>query len=265
VDRSVPVALIRPERTVVATAPASDQLRLLDVQALDTRLQQLAHRRSASPSLAKVTEVEVRLADVHTSLVQSRTAAEDLRREVAKAEQDVEQVRTRAARDQQRLDSGAVGAKDAQALVAELASLARRQEALEEVELDVMERLEAHEAALAELESAHAQLVAEKEAAESERDAELGDIDGTVAEVRAEREKAADGIDAGLLALYDKVRAQAGGLGAAALRGRRCEGCRLELNPGDLRAIAAKGPDDIVRCEECGRILVRVEPAGQAA
>jgi predicted nucleic acid-binding Zn-ribbon protein len=254
VDRSVPVTLICPERTLVATAPAPDQLRLLDVQALDTRLQQLAHRRSASPSIAKVTEVEGRLADVHTSLVRSRTAAQDLRREVAKAELDVEQVRTRAARDQQRLDSGAVGAKDAQALVAELASLARRQGALEEVELDVMERLEAHEAALAELESAHGQLVAEKESAESDRDTELGEID-----------KTADGIDAGLLALYDRVRAQAGGLGAAALRGRRCEGCRLELNQGDLRTIATKGPDEIVRCEECGRILVRVEPAGQPA
>ena len=249
----------------MATAPAPDQLRLLDVQALDTRLQQLAHRRSASPSIAKVTEVEGRLADVHTSLVRSRTAAQDLRREVAKAELDVEQVRTRAARDQQRLDSGAVGAKDAQALVAELASLARRQGALEEVELDVMERLEAHEAALAELESAHGQLVAEKESAESDRDTELGEIDKTAAEIRTEREKTADGIDAGLLALYDRVRAQAGGLGAAALRGRRCEGCRLELNQGDLRTIATKGPDEIVRCEECGRILVRVEPAGQPA
>ncbi len=249
----------------MATAPAPDQLRLLDVQALDTRLQQLAHRRSASPSIAKVTEVEGRLADVHTSLVRSRTAAQDLRREVAKAELDVEQVRTRAARDQQRLDSGAVGAKDAQALVAELASLARRQGALEEVELDVMERLEAHEAALAELESAHGQLVAEKESAESDRDTELGEIDKTAAEIRTEREKTVDGIDAGLLALYDRVRAQAGGLGAAALRGRRCEGCRLELNQGDLRTIATKGPDEIVRCEECGRILVRVEPAGQPA
>ncbi|MGC5166569.1 zinc ribbon domain-containing protein [Luteimicrobium sp. DT211] len=249
----------------MATAPASDQLRLLDVQALDTRLQQLAHRRAASPAIAKVAEVESRLADVHTSLVQSRTAAEDLRREVAKAEQDVEQVRTRAARDQQRLDSGAVGAKDAQALVAELASLARRQGTLEEVELDVMERLEAHESALAELESAHAQLVAEKESAEAERAAEVGDIDETVVQVRTDREKTVDGLDAGLLALYDRVRAQSGGLGAAALRGRRCEGCRLELNPGDLRAIAGKGPDEIVRCEECGRILVRVEPAGQPA
>jgi hypothetical protein len=248
----------------VATAPARDQLRLLDVQALDTRLQQLAHRRSTSPSIAKVKEAEARFADVHGSVVQSSTAVADLRRELTKAEGDVEQVRTRAQRDQARLDTGAVGAKDAQALVAELASLARRQEALEEVELDVMERLEAHESALAKLQAAEAELVAAKEAAEAERDAQLGEVDGEARDVSAQRAAAAEGLDAGLLALYDRVRAQAGGLGAAALRGRRCEGCRLELNPGDLAAIAAKGPDEIVRCEECGRILVRVPAAATA-
>jgi hypothetical protein len=248
----------------VATAPARDQLRLLDVQNLDTRLQQLAHRRSSSPTLAKVKEADARLTDVHGSVVQSSTAVSDLRRELTKAEGDVEQVRTRAQRDQARLDSGAVGAKDAQALVAELASLARRQEALEEVELDVMERLEAHETALAELQAAEAELLEAKTAAEAERDAELGGVDAEAADVAAQRAAAAEGLDAGLLALYDRVRAQAGGLGAAALRGRRCEGCRLELNPGDLDAIAAKGPDVIVRCEECGRILVRVD-AGKPA
>lgn len=246
----------------MATAPARDQLRLLEVQALDTRLQQLAHRRASSPGAARVQQLADQIADLHGSVVQSSTAVADLRRELSKAEGDVEQVRTRAQRDQGRLDSGAVGAKDAQALVAELASLAKRQEALEEVELDVMERLEAHETALAELVSAEAELVAARTDAEAARDAELGDVDVEVAQVRGQRAAAADGLDAGLLALYDKVRAQSGGLGAAALRGRRCEGCRLELNAGDLAVIAAKGPDEVVRCEECGRILVRVADAG---
>jgi len=53
-------------------------------------------------------------------------------------------------------------------------------------------------------------------------------------------------------------------VGAAALRGRRCEGCRLELNPLDLDAIRAKGEDQVVRCEECGRILVRLPEPAQA-
>ncbi|PJI93435.1 zinc ribbon domain-containing protein [Luteimicrobium subarcticum] len=242
----------------MATAPASDQRRLLDVQALDTRLLQLAHRRKESPTLAKVTEAGGRFADVHGKVVESETAVADLRRELTKAEGDVEQVRTRAQRDQTRLDSGAVSAKDAQALSSELESLARRQSALEEVELDVMERLEAHETALGELHRAEAELVSAQREAEAARDADFAEIDAERQGVAAERAQAADGLDAALLALYDKVRAQSGGVGAAALRGRRCEGCRMELNPGDLARITGKGPDEIVRCEECGRILVRL-------
>ncbi|MHA7134215.1 zinc ribbon domain-containing protein [Oerskovia turbata] len=243
----------------MSTAPPEDQRRLLEVQALDTRLQQLTHKRASLPSIARIAELDGQIADLSTSLVASRTAVSDLKRELAKAEGDVEQVRNRAARDQSRLDSGQVGAKDAQALVGELESLARRQEVLEEVELGVMERLEAHEEALAKLDAANDELVAAKAEVAVERDAQLAEIDAEVTTVTAERATAVDGIDAGLVTLYERLRAQLGGLGAAELKGRRCEGCRLELNPSDVAAIKAKGPEQVVRCEECGRILVRLD------
>ncbi|WP_273654414.1 zinc ribbon domain-containing protein [Cellulomonas fimi] len=246
----------------MTTAPAADQRRLLDVQELDTRLDQLAHKRRTLPELARLLELDAQLADLHTALVTSRTAVEDLRRELAKAEADVEQVRSRARRDQQRLDSGQGSAKDLQALTSEIASLARRQGDLEEVELEVMERLEAHEGALTEVTKAYDALVAQKEAVEADRDAAFRTIDADAERVRGERATAAEGLDAGLVTLYERLRGQLGGLGAAPLRGRRCEGCRLELNPLDLDAIRSKGEDQVVRCEECGRILVRLpEPA----
>lgn len=243
----------------MTTAPPEDQRRLLEVQALDTRLQQLAHKRTSLPSIARIAELDAQISDLSTSLVASRTAVSDLKRELTKAEGDVEQVRTRAARDQTRLDSGQVGAKDAQALVGELASLARRQEVLEEVELGVMERLEAHEDALAKLDAANDELLAAKAAVVAERDAELAQLDAEVATVTAARAQAVEGLDAGLVTLYDRLRAQLGGLGAAVLSGRRCEGCRLELNPSDVETIKAKSPDQVARCEECSRILVRLD------
>jgi predicted nucleic acid-binding Zn-ribbon protein len=241
----------------MATAPAEDQRRLLDVQALDTRLQQLAHQKRTHPTLATIAELESRLADLHGSLVDSRTAVADLEREVRKAEADVEQVRARATRDQQRLDGGSLSAKDAQAVVSELESLARRQGVLEDAEIEVMERLEAHQKSLAEVESAHAELVAAKDAATAERDAAFAEVNAVGRQVQTERAEAVAGLDTALVALYDKLRNQLGGLGAAALRGNRCEGCRLELNPGDLAAAKNAGPEQVVRCEECGRILVR--------
>jgi predicted nucleic acid-binding Zn-ribbon protein len=246
----------------VTTAPPEDQRRLLDVQALDTRASQLAHQRRTHPALARLTELDGRLADVETSLVASRTAVKDLRRELAKAEGDVEQVRSRAARDQARLDSGQGSAKDMQALTHEMGALGRRQGELEEVELEVMERLEAHEGALAELDSAADVIRAQKVEAEAERDAAFATIDAELQTVATQRAALAEGLDAGLVTLYDRLRGQLGGLGAAALRGRRCEGCRLELNPMDVEAIRKAAPEQVSRCEECGRILVRLpEPA----
>lgn len=246
----------------MTTAPPEDQRRLLDVQALDTRTSQLAHARRSHPVLARLAQLDSRLADVETSLVASRTAVKDLRRELSKAEGDVEQVRVRADRDRARLDSGQGSAKDLQATQHELVALGRRQAELEEIELEIMERLEAHEAALAELDAAADVIRGQRAEAEAERDAAFATIDAEVGEVAAQRARLAEGLDAGLVTLYDRLRGQLGGLGAAALRGRRCEGCRLELNPTDVEAIRKAAPEKVARCEECGRILVRLpEPA----
>jgi len=240
----------------VPTAPAADQRRLLEVQALDTRLAQIAHQRTTHPLHETLAEARRRLEDVDSALVTSRTALGDLRRELTKAEADVEQVRSRAARNQQRLDSGAVGAKDAQALVSELESLARRQAELEEVELEVMERLEAHEQAVAELTSAREQQSAEVDRLTAELADATAELDRQAAQTQEQRAAKAEGLDAGLVQTYERLRSQLG-QGVAALRGRRCEGCRLELNTTDLNRIAAAAEDEVVRCEECGRILVR--------
>ncbi len=242
----------------MATAPVSEQRRLLEVQSLDTRAQQLLHQRRTLPVLTVLTGLDAELADVDKALVASRTVAGDLRRELTKAEDDVEQVRARAARDQRRLDSGTVSAKDAQALVNELASLSRRQEVLEEIELDVMERLEAHEDALGKLERARQATQDAREKAVAERDAAAAAIDLDRAAVSAQRVTVVGAISPVLIALYEKVREQSGGLGAAPLEGRRCGGCRMELSPSDLAEVAAASPETVVRCAECGRLLIRV-------
>ena len=296
----------------MSTAPPEDQRRLLEVQALDTRLQQLTHKRASLPSIARIAELDAQISDLSTSLVASRTAVSDLKRELTKAEGDVEQVRSRAARDQTRLDSGQVGAKDAQALVGELESLSRRQRVLEEIELGValdhdgglrgeqlvVRGVELGERVLVRLETLHdteLDLLEDLLAAGERRElphkglgvlgtdlarveaglvaggtgadllhvtlglGELAQLDAEVATVTAARAQAVEGLDAGLVTLYDRLRAQLGGLGAAKLSGRRCEGCRLELNPSDVEIIKAKSPDQVARCEECSRILVRLD------
>lgn len=238
-------------------APVADQLRLLEVQDADLRLQQARHRRATLPVTEQITELSARAADLEEDAVARGTEVSDLRREVTKAEDDVQAVRQRADRDRSRLESGTGSAKDLQALQSELEVLARRQSALEDVEIEAMERLEAAEALHADARTQRDAIAADITKLSAERDEQLRDIDAEIGDIEAERALKAEGLDATLVALYEKLRDQHGGVGAAALRGSQCLGCHMTLNPADLRTIASAAPDAVVRCEECGRILVR--------
>ena len=243
-------------------AESARQLRLLDLQAIDTRLDQIAHARTHLPQLAELADLEGKARLIDDQLVRSRTELGDVQREVAKAEADVQLVRDRAARDQARLDAGTGTAKDLQAISHELTSLARRQSELEDIELEVMERAEAAEKDVAELERGRAELTERITALEAARDEAFARLDGEAAEVGAPRPTVVEEVGAELVALYEKIRVANGGTGAAALRQRRCGGCQLELNPVEIQRIRSAPADEVLRCEECRRILVRTAESG---
>ncbi|MFD7530352.1 MULTISPECIES: zinc ribbon domain-containing protein [unclassified Streptomyces] len=243
-------------------APA-DQIRLLDVQALDVRLSQLAHRRKSLPEHAEIDSLTSDLSQLRDLLVASQTEESDTAREQTKAEQDVDQVRQRAARDQQRLDSGAITSpKDLESLQREITSLAKRQGDLEDVVLEVMERRESAQERVTELSDRVSAVQAKADDATARRDAATKELDEQAATVTKEREVVAGSVPADLLKLYDKLRAQQGGVGAARLYQRRCEGCRLELNITEVNDVKAASPDTVLRCENCHRILVRTSESG---
>jgi len=194
--------------------------------------------------------------------VRAQTALGDVQREVAKAEADVQLVRDRSARDQSRLDSGTGSAKDLQAISHELQSLARRQAELEDVELEVMERAETVEAEVARLDAERSAVGIELDEATRARDTALAELDTEMRQVASPRADIVAGVGEDLVALYEKIRANSGGLGAAALRQRRCGGCQLELNNVDMSRIKAAAEDEVLRCEECRRILVRTAESG---
>ncbi|WP_089101645.1 zinc ribbon domain-containing protein [Streptomyces hyaluromycini] len=243
-------------------APA-DQIRLLDVQALDVRLQQLAHKRKSLPEHAEIESLTKDLTQLRDLLVAAQTEESDTAREQTKAEQDVDQVRQRAARDQQRLDSGAVTSpKDLENLQKEIVSLAKRQGDLEDVVLEVMERRESVQERVAELTERVGAVQGRIDEATARRDTAAEQIDAEVATVTKEREVIAGSVPEDLLKLYDKLRAQQGGIGAAKLYARTCQGCRQELAITELSEIRAAAPDTVVRCENCRRILVRTAESG---
>jgi predicted nucleic acid-binding Zn-ribbon protein len=198
---------------------------------------------------------------IDDQLVRARTELDDIQREIARSESDVQQVRDRAARNQSRLDAGTGTAKDLQALQHELESLARRQTELEDVELEIMERAENAESDVKELERGRGELTTRITALEEARDAKLADLATEEAAVSAPRSGLVDELGPELVTLYEKIRTSSG-TGAAALSRRKCGGCQLELNQVDLDRIRAAAADEVLRCEECRRILVRTAESG---
>jgi hypothetical protein len=242
-------------------ADAATQLRLLDLQAADTALSQLAHRRRTLPQLAAIAERQKEAEAAHLDLVEAQTRVADIALEQRRLEADVDTVRNRAARDESRLQAGGLPAKELESLQHEIVTLGRRQGTLEDELLDVMERAEEAEAQLAEATKRHGATVGEQHDLEEARDAAFGEIDAAAAQRRPERESIAAALPGDLLALYERARTH-GGTGAALLRARRCEACHMELSGTELSAARTAGPDEVVRCDNCRAILVRTSESG---
>lgn len=235
---------------------------MLDLQALDTRLDQIAHRKATLPELAELRGLAPQTSVLDDDLVRARTALGDVQRELAKADSDVQLVRDRSARDQARMDAGQGNAKDMQALQHEVVALARRQSALEDVELEVMERAEGLAADVSRLEAARAELNVRVRELEVLRDKTFAELDAEIEQIGHSRADVVAGVGDELVGLYEKIRASSGGIGAAVLRQRRCEGCNLELNAVDINRLTAAAQDEVLRCEECRRILIRTSESG---
>ncbi len=244
-------------------ADPAAQLRLLDLQSLDTALGQLAHRRRSVPQVAQLVELDRQAALLRDREVALRTAVSDLERELTRAEADVAQVRARIVRDRALLDTGSVAsARQLEDLQREVDNLGRRVSDLEDAELEVMERLEEAQERLAAVRAEAVRLDDSRAVAERARDAVYDDVDKEVDRVEGERRRVSAEVPADLLALYERIRRGTGDIGAAALHRARCQGCQLTLTPADLGRIRGQAPDEVVRCEECGRILVRTAESG---
>lgn len=226
-------------------------------------MDQLRHRRATLPEHAALQELERTLAALRDQIVAAETEQSDSARELRKAEADVDQVRTRTARDQQRLDAGQVTSpKELESLQHEIGTLGRRQSDLEDVVLEVMERIEGVESRFADLTRRREEAQSQVAELSARRNEALFEIDGELVSLATQRETQAMGIDSALVELYEKIRAQQGGIGAAEVRQRRCTGCRLELNSVEISRVRAAAEDEVLRCDECRRILVRTAESG---
>lgn len=231
---------------------------LLAVQALDTTLDQLRHRRTNLPERAELKDVEARRKELEVERATAVAARDEVAARQANLEKDIAASEARIAEIDKRMYSGEVTAsRDLQAMTNEIAQIKSRVSTLEDHALEAMEEREPLDTAVDELEARDAgfvelaaQLRSAIATAESEIDAEL-------ATEESQRAAAASAVPADLLAEYERLRGRLGGIGAARLEHGTCMGCRMKLPSTELDRIKHQPPDTLVHCDQCGRILVR--------
>ncbi|TQL47896.1 hypothetical protein FB562_0970 [Homoserinimonas aerilata] len=242
------------------TASPDSQELLLELQAADTRIQQLDHQARSIPQLSQLAALSKERETVRVQLLGENGAVEDARLEISRVESDVAVVEARMARDSERLATSS-STKDVAALEQELEALRRRRDELEEIELGVMERLEQLEATSAITQERNAALLAAIAETEDDRDTALSSIDLERSNAAANRDEIAAKIPEGLLALYERQRARYG-TGASLLRGGVSSASGVRLNESDMASIRAAAPDAVVLCPDSQAILVRTAESG---
>jgi predicted nucleic acid-binding Zn-ribbon protein len=236
---------------------SEEQRNLIELQDLDLQLARLDHQTKTLPVLKELAQATEAFESHDALAIASATEKSDIEVELRRSESDVEQVSARISKDQQFVDSGQASAKDLQNLLGELQSLNRRKQELEEVELEIMVRIDEAETRRKHHESERARFAVEVERLTRERDLALGEIDTKRSEISRDRDAKAATISKELLELYLKIKDSNGGVGAARLKDGQCEGCHLGINAVELTRIKSLADDELVRCEECRRILVR--------
>jgi uncharacterized protein len=239
-------------------AEVAQQLSLLELSKLDAELSRIAHRATHLPQQEACERMQAEYNAANDRLGAVRIALEDVDAQVSRFESEIEAVRQREDRDRSMLKSGATDAKQLSDLQHEMETLVRRQTSLEDSLLDVLEHREELQAQLDAEQGAVGALQAELAGAQRDRDAALAEIDQARREHSSRRETLTASLDPALSALYERQRA-GGGPGAGQLLGHRCGACRIEIGRGELSRISAAAEDELVRCPECGAILLRVK------
>lgn len=238
------------------------QLTLLNLADLDSEVARVQHAARSLPQHKVIAALMENRKAVTDELIASNIEVDDLGVAVRKAEADLAPVKARLERNQQRVNDGSVSdSKTLRSLTEEVNHLTRRIAELEDEELELMGRLE-------DATTHRDRIAVQKTEVETRLRDEVASRDEAVARLRDEaadlgrtRSPLAAKVPAELLAIYEKLRASSG-LGAAALKGGRCGGCQLQLTLSDLAEFRRAAANQVLRCVECDRILVRTPESG---
>ena len=239
-------------------ASTEQQGLILELQLLDNEIMQANTKLKSLPEIEQLLHIEKRVTAANDELSVVKTESDQIALELRRGEVDVETVTDRIKKDEARLSSGNATPKELEQLQHEVETLKKRQESLEEIELEIMIRNDAVIARTNTLSTDLASLQTLKDEISGRLQSATDEINKVIAEKNTARTLVAGKIEKALLDLYEKIRGNGGGVGAAALVGNKCNGCNLAINAVEMERIKSLAKDELLRCEECRRILVRI-------
>jgi uncharacterized protein len=243
---------------VLVKATVAHQNLLIELQKIDTTIISCGVRLANLPEIEQIKAIHKRLEDAGIELKVVETELEDVSIDLRRSEVDVEAVVERMKKDEARLNSGAASPKELEQTQHELATLAKRKAELEDGELEIMMRFDSVKKRLDELASDEVGLKQLELELNVRLENSKSEINSELESAKAARAALVPQIETSLYDLYEKVRASANGVGAALLIGNKCDGCHLEINAIERERIKGLDAEEVLRCEECRRILVRI-------
>ncbi|MCX6403690.1 MAG: C4-type zinc ribbon domain-containing protein [Actinobacteria bacterium] len=233
-------------------------LRILDIQAFDTALDQIAHKLKNLPEIIEAEKLRAQFEQLKYREVAGITEVADRELDVRKAESDVDQVRMRLEKDSQLLNSGSISdSKQLTELQHEVDSLKRRQNLLEDEEISILQQLEDAQKNLDSIRVELARVTQELQKADELVTIRVANIESEREKIASERIAESKSVPEELLKLYEKVRTDNRGIGASRFSTGQCEGCRIQFSNADLNKFKNAADGELLRCEECRAILVK--------
>ena len=239
-------------------ASPEQQSLIFELQLLDNEIMQANTKLKSLPEIEQLLHIDKRIVTATDELATVKAEADQIALELRRGEVDVETVTDRIKKDEARLSSGNATPKELEQLQHEVGTLKKRQETLEEIELEIMVRSEAITARTDTLTTDLASLETLKAEINQRLTTASGEINTVITNKQSDREKVVVKIEKPLIDLYEKIRTASGGVAAAALVGNKCNGCNLAINAVEMERIKSLAKDELLRCEECRRILVRI-------
>ena len=239
-------------------ASVAQQSLILELQSLDNEIMQANTKLKSLPEIEQLLHIDKRIITATDELAVVKSEADQIALELRRGEVDVETVTDRIKKDEARLASGNATPKELEQLQHEVGTLKKRQESLEEIELEIMIRSDAITSRSNTLTTDLASLQTLKDEISGRLKTATDEMNKVIADKNTARNLVANQIEKPLLELYEKIRGNGGGVGAAALVGNKCNGCNLAINAVEMDRIKSLAKDELLRCEECRRILVRI-------